>query len=150
MMAGSANMPVNKLWGEGVTGFGSGEDSLENYNSLIESEIRAADLDTILWILKIRCYQLFGREVEDIFIDWKELRVLSSIDEQNINDKKFANILQLFDRQLLTPKETMEILKKQGLLLHDTKAIRGELEEQALLNQSNQADINERKDITES
>ena len=147
MLAGSANMPVNKLWGEGVTGFGSGEDSLENYNSLIESEIRGADLDTILWVLKIRCYQLFGRDIEDLFIDWKELRVLSSIDEQNINDHKFANILQLFDRQLLTPQETMEILKKQNLLLHDTKAIRGELEDMPLLNQSN---LNERRDITVS
>lgn len=148
MMAGSANMPVNKLWGEGVTGFGSGEDSLENYNGLIESEIRGADLDAILWILKIRCYQLFGRDVEDIFIDWKELRVLSSIDEQNINDHKIANILQLFDRQLLTPKETMEILKKQGLLLHETKAIKGELDDMPLLNQANQ--FNEQKDITVS
>lgn len=147
MMAGSANMPVNKLWGEGVTGFGSGEDSLENYNSLIESEIRGADLDTILWMLKIRSYQLFGREIEDIFIDWKELRVLSSIDEQNINDHKFANIMQLFDRQLLTPKETMEILKKQNLLLHDTKAIRGELEDVPLYNKEQ---FSEQRDITVS
>lgn len=147
MMAGSANMPVNKLWGEGVTGFGSGEDSLENYNGLIESEIRGADLDTILWILKIRSYQLFGREIEDLFIDWKELRVLSSIDEQNINDHKFANIMQLFDRQLLTPKETMEILKKQNLLLHDTKAIRGELEDVPLYNKEQ---FSEQRDITVS
>ena len=58
--------------------------------------------------------------------------------------------MQLFDRQLLTPQETMEILKKQGLLLHDTKAIRGELEDMALLNQSNQKDINEQRDITVS
>ena len=150
MMSCSANMPVNKLWGEGVTGFGSGEDSLENYNSMIESEVRAADLDTVLWLLKIRCYQLFGREVEDMFIDWKELRVLSSVDEQNIKDKEFNRLIQLFDRQLLSPQELMEVLKKEELLLHDTKAIRGELEEQALLNQSNQQDINERKDITES
>lgn len=148
MMAGSANMPVNKLWGEGVTGFGSGEDSLENYNALIEAEVRGADLDTILWVLKLRCYQLFGREVEDIFIDWKELRVLSSIDEQNINDHKFANLLQLFDRQLLTPQELMEALKVQGLFIADTKAIKGELEDQALFNQANQ--FNERKDITMS
>jgi hypothetical protein len=147
MMAGSANMPVNKLWGEGVTGFGSGEDSLENYNALIESEVRGADLDTILWVLKLRCYQLFGREVEDIFIDWKELRVLSSIDEQNINDHKIANLLQLFDRQLLTPQELMEALKVQGLFIADTKAIKGELEDAPLLNQSN---FNERKDITVS
>lgn len=135
MMAGSANMPVNKLWGEGVTGFGSGEDSLENYNGLIESEIRAVDLDTIYWILKVRCCQLFGREIEDLFIDWKELRVLSSIDEQNINDHKIENILKLFDRQLLTPQEVMEILKNQELLIHDTKAIRGELDDEILINQ---------------
>lgn len=147
MMAGSANMPVNKLWGEGVTGFGSGEDSLENYNGLIESEIRGADLDAILWILKIRSYQLFNREIEDLFIDWKELRVLSSIDEQNINDHKFANIMQLFDRQLLTPQETMEILKKQNLLLHDTKAIRGELEDVPLYNKEQ---FSEQRDITVS
>lgn len=147
MMAGSANMPVNKLWGEGVTGFGSGEDSLENYNGLIESEIRGADLDTILWVLKIRSYQLFNREIEDLFIDWKELRVLSSIDEQNINDHKFANVMQLFDRQLLTPQETMEILKKQNLLLHDTKAIRGELEDTPLYNKEQ---FSEQRDITVS
>ena len=148
MMAGSANMPVNKLWGEGVTGFGSGEDSLENYNGLIESEIRGADLDVILWVLKIRCYQLFGREVEDLYLDWNELRVLSSIDEQNINDHKIANLLQLFDRQLLTPQELMEALEAQNLFIAKTKALKGELEDQALFNQSNQFD--ERKDITMS
>ena len=146
MMAGSANMPVNKLWGEGVTGFGSGEDSLENYNGLIESEIRAVDLDTIYWILKVRCHQLFGREIDDLYIDWKELRVLSSIDEQNIHDHKIENILKLFDRQLLTPQETMEILKKQELLIHDTKAIRGELDDEILINQA-QFEGNRNNDI---
>lgn len=129
MMAGSANMPVNKLWGEGVTGFGSGEDSLENYNSQIESEIRTPDEGLIYWMLKIRCYQLFGREIEDLYIDWKELRVLSTIDEQNIHDKKIDNVLKLFDRQLLSPQEVMEILKKEGIILHETKAIKGELED---------------------
>lgn len=136
MMAGSANMPVNKLWGEGVTGFGSGEDSLENYNGLIESEIRAVDIDTILWILKIRCYQLFGREVEDIDIDWKELRVLSSTDQQNIDTQKLDNVLKLFDRQLLNPQEVMEILKKEKVLIHDTEALKGKLNDEPLMNKN--------------
>lgn len=135
MIAGSANMPVNKLWGEGVTGFGSGEDSLENYNAQIESEIRGLDTSAIYWLLKIRCYQLFGREIEDINLDWKELRVLSSMDEQNIHDHKIDNILKLFDRQLLTPQEVMEILKKEKVVIHDTKAIRGELEDMPLYNE---------------
>lgn len=129
MMSSAANMPVNKLWGEGVTGFGSGEDSLENYNASIESEIRSQDLDAILWILKIRCWQLFNREIDDIDIDWKSLRVMSSLEEADIHTKRIDNLLKLFDRQLLSPKEFMEIMKKEKMLCYDTKAIRGELED---------------------
>lgn len=145
MIAGSANMPVNKIWGEGVTGFGSGEDSLENYNSQIENEIRTPDNPAIEWMLKLRCYQIFGREVKDLVKTWKNLRVLTAIDEQNIHDKKLANVLQLFDRQLLTPQETMEYLKKQQIFIHDTKALKGELEDQPLLNRED--DFKEQKDI---
>lgn len=133
MMAGSANMPVNKIWGEGVTGFGSGEDSLENYNSQIINEIRTPDNAMIEWVLKLRCYQMFGRELPDLVKTWKNLRVLSAIDEQNIHDHKLANVLQLFDRQLLTPEECMKYLKKQQIFIHDTKALKGELENEALI-----------------
>lgn len=147
MMAGSANMPVNKIWGEGVTGFGSGEDSLENYNSQIENEIRTPDNSVIDWVLKLRCYQTFGREVPDLVKTWKNLRVLSAIDEQNIHDKKLANVLQLFDRQLLSPQEAMQYLKKQQIFIQDTKALRGELEDMELINRSN--DYTETKDIVE-
>jgi len=132
MMAGAANIPVNKLWGEGVTGFGSGEDSLENFNSMVENEVRTPNISAIKWILKLRCYQLFGREVPDLSINWKNLRVLSAIDEQNINDHKLTNAMQLFDRQLLSPQEVMEYLKKQQIFIHDTKALRGELEDMPL------------------
>lgn len=147
MMAGSANIPVNKLWGEGVTGFGSGEDSLENYNSQIENEVRTPANALVNWVLKLRCYQLFGREVEDLVKTWKNLRVLSAIDEQNITDHKLSNVLQLFDRQLLTPQEIMEYLKKEQIFIHDTKALRGELEDVPLVGQ--QTGFTELKDITE-
>lgn len=146
MMSGSSNMPVNKLWGEGVTGFGSGEDSLENYNSQIQNEVRTPDDAVIEWVLKLRCYQLFGQEVFDLVKTWKNLRVLSAIDEQNIHDHKLANILQLFDRQLLTPQETMTYLKKQQIFIHDTKALRGELEDVPLMRQG-QEDNFIQKDI---
>lgn len=132
MMAGSANIPVNKIWGEGVTGFGSGEDSLENFNSLVENEVRTPANNILEWMLRIRCYQLFGREVKDLVKIWKPLRVMSAIDEQNINNHKVNNALQLYDRGLLSPQEIMEYLKKQGIFLHNTKAINGELEDMPL------------------
>jgi phage-related protein (TIGR01555 family) len=146
MMAGSANMPVNKLWGEGVTGFGSGEDSLENYNSQIENEIRSADDAVIDWVLMLRSYQQFGFELPDLTKTWKNLRVLSAIDEQNIHDHKVANILQIYDRQLMSPQEVMEYLKKQQIVIQDTKALRGELEDMPLWNQQNE--FTEIKDVT--
>lgn len=135
MIAGGANMPVNKLWGEGVTGFGSGEDSLENYNSQIQNEVRSADEAAIDWILKIHSYHLFGREVKDLTRTWKNLRVLSAKEEQEIHNYVFNNVMQLFDRQLLTPQETMEYLKKKQIFIHDTKALKGELEDTALISQ---------------
>ncbi len=157
MISGASNIPVNKLWGEGVTGFGSGQDSLENYNSLIETSIRTPDSDIWEWVLKILSYSLFGvYEEGSITQSWNPLRVLSSIDEQNINDHKFANIMQLFDRKLLTPQETMEALNRQKLFRQDTKALRGELEDVALYNQTPDTpndngrnyDITDIKDIT--
>lgn len=145
MMAGAANMPVNKLWGEGVTGFGSGEDSLENYNSQIENEVRSADDAVIDWVLMLRCYQQFGFELPDLTKNWKNLRVLSAIDEQNIADHKFANALQLYDRQFLSPQELALYLKKEQLFVADTRALRGELEDMPLLSQ--QQGFTETKDI---
>lgn len=135
MIAGASKMPVNKIWGEGVTGFGSGEDSLENYNSQIENEIRTDDTPVIEDVLRLRCYELFGREVEDLEMIWKNLRTLNAIDEQNINDHKLGNALQLFDRQLLSPQEVMEYLKKQQIFIHDTKALKGELEDMPIVPQ---------------
>lgn len=146
MISGASRIPVNELWGEGVTGFGSGEDSLEIYNSLVEDEVREPDDDAIAWILKLRSYQIFGRELPDLTKIWKKLRVLSAIDEQNIHDHKVANVLQLFDRQLLSPQEAMEYLKKQQIFIHDTKALRGELEDMPLISQGR--DFTEFKDIT--
>lgn len=132
MIAGASKMPVSKIWGEGVTGFGSGEDSLENYNSQIENEIRADDTAVIEEVLTLRSYELFGREIQDLTMMWKNLRTLNAIDEQNISDHKLANAMQLFDRQLLSPQEVMEYLKKQQIFIHDTKALRGELEDMPL------------------
>jgi hypothetical protein len=62
---------------------------------------------------------------------------MNSIDEQNVKDKKFAEVMQMYDRQLLTPQEVMEYLKRQDIFIHDTKAIKGELEDMPLQTQDN-------------
>lgn len=147
LISACAKMPIAKIWGIGSSGFSSGEDDLENYNAMVENEVREPMMPIIKWAIDLRCIQLFGRKIPDLRIIWKPLRVLSAIDMQNIDDHKVANALQLFDRQLLSPQEIMEYLKKENIFVMDTKAIRGELEDEPLFNNQTQ-DTTKLVDIT--
>ena len=88
-MAASVRMPMTKLFGQSASGFSSGEDDIENYNALIESEVRAKALKVISPVIKLRCQQLFGFIPEHMEIRFNPLRVLSAEQEENVKDKKF-------------------------------------------------------------
>ena len=122
MIASYLKMPVSKIFGEGSNGFSSGEDERENYNSLVENQVRQQMHHVIKWVIDLRCLQLFGRKLPDIKIKWKSLRVMHEDVEQQINTSKIDNVLKMYDRQLLTPKEAMEILKKSNIVNIETKA----------------------------
>ncbi|MGB2578207.1 hypothetical protein AAIR98_000125 [Elusimicrobium simillimum] len=54
-IASDLKMPLTKLFGISATGFNSGEDDIENYNAMIESEIRSKCKYDLLTILEICC-----------------------------------------------------------------------------------------------
>jgi len=83
-------IPGNKLFGEGASGFSSGQDVIETYNGMIESEIRPKQKRNMIWVVKIRCQQLFGFVPDDLEVKFKPLRILSASDEQNIKTAKYA------------------------------------------------------------
>ena len=62
MIAAYLRQPVSKIWGTGSSGFLSGEDDLENYNAMIESEIRPQALRMIKWVVDLRCLQLIWQK----------------------------------------------------------------------------------------
>lgn len=125
LIAGTLRMPKSKLFGIGSTGFSSGEDNLENYNSMIESEIRIQATKLIKWVVDLRCWQLFGRTLPDLKIKWKSLRVLDAKTEQDINTSKINNWLALWDRQIISSQELMELAKREQIILMDTEALQG-------------------------
>lgn len=116
------NMPEVKIWGTGEGGFSNGEDKLELYNSMVESEVREKSLDMVKRVVQLRCLQLFGRQLPDLRIDWENLRLMPESEEQAIRNQKYDNALKLYDRQLLTKKEFVELLKKEKILDVDVKA----------------------------
>ena len=115
-LACSLRMPMSKLFGIPSTGFSSGEDDIENYNGMIESEIRRPLRPVIRKVLDILCVVLFGDIPDDIDFDFKPLRVLGAKEEEEINNSKFNRLMTLYDKGLIDPKELGEMLAKEKLI----------------------------------
>jgi phage-related protein (TIGR01555 family) len=114
-IAACLNMPVTKLFGMSATGFNSGEDDIENYNSMIESEIRPKLKPFIMGLLKIGFQYKFGY-VPQFKIKFPSLRILSAVDEENVKTSKSNRILTWYDRGIITAPKAVEMAKKDGLI----------------------------------
>lgn len=117
-------MPMAKVYGISAAGLGAGEDDIENYNSMIESEIREPSLPICHEVVKLSCRQLFGFEPE-LTIRFKPLRVLSAEAEEEVKTSKQNRLFGFYDRGLLTPQETMETAKKEELHMQDNAVLNG-------------------------
>ena len=124
-VAGDVRMPMTKLFGLSAAGFNSGEDDIENYNALIESEVRAKVREPMHTVIKLRCKQLFGFIPEHFKIKFKPLRVLSAEQEENVKDKKFNRFSALYSQGMYTDQEYAEECRKAEITTIDTEVARG-------------------------
>lgn len=126
-LCAALKIPYNKLFGQSATGFASGEDSMENYNGMIESDVREASKPLVRDAIKLRMQTVFGYVPEFTF-GFKPLRVLSEIEEEEGKNAKQTRALELYDRDLLNGQETMESLHKDGLVNVDSEVLSGQRE----------------------
>lgn len=115
-MASALRMPMTKLFGLSASGFNSGEDDIENYNGMVESEIRRPLRPVIKKVLNLLCISIFGDTYDDLDFEFNPLRVLGADQEEQIKRSKFDRIIGLYDRNLITPKELGEMLAKEKLV----------------------------------
>ena len=118
-------IPRNKLFGESAGGFSSGEDSLENYNAVVEG-IREVAEPLVIDTASLRCQQTHGFVPDDLEVEWPSLRVMKQTDMEDVATKKQARTVTLLDKGLYDAKEASEVLKKDDLLPIDTAVLRGE------------------------
>lgn len=126
-IANDLKMPLTKIFGQSATGFNSGEDDIENYNSMISSEIRGKFDNMIIQALKIVCQKLFGFVPDDLQVSYYPLRELSAEQEQNVNTQKINNLLALYDRGLISEDQLREELNL-------IQVLNIELEKESLIN----------------
>lgn len=109
-------IPVTKLFGTSVGGMGSGEDEIENYNSMLEGEIRAKSKYIVLQVLEICCQKLFGEAPEDLMINFNPLRILSAEQEENVKEKQFRRTMEAYEKGLIPAVEAKQAINKASLL----------------------------------
>jgi hypothetical protein len=117
-------IPYNKLFGLSATGFASGEDSMENYNSMIEVEVRSKARKVLRQIIRLRCLQLWGY-VPKFTFDFKPLRELSGLEEEQVRTSKQNRVMQLRSADQIDGEEADRILHHEGLLMIDTEVGEG-------------------------
>lgn len=118
-IAADLRMPMTKLFGLSASGFNSGEDDIENYNAMIESEYRGKFDHIIIQMIQLICKKLFDFIPDDLQIEYYPLRILGAEEEERVKTQQLNGVLQLYDRGLMTSSELKEELNQLNILRTD-------------------------------
>lgn len=139
-VASDLKMPLTKLFGMSSAGFNSGEDDIENYNAMLESEVRAKSAHSLYDLYHIACMLLFGFIPSDLSFELPPLRTLTAEQVENVKNSKFNRLIQSFQVGALTPEQFLRACDKDNLLgvefaeeLADTPAPVEEQQERSIM-----------------
>lgn len=115
-IASAWRMPMTKLFGLSASGFNSGEDDIEVYNAMIESEVRDRIKPAIHFIADVVCQNIFGMVPDDLDFTFQNLRMMSSEQEETVKAAKYQRLLTARESGLITDKEFREGVNHDDLL----------------------------------
>lgn len=125
-IASDLKMPLTKIFGQSATGFNSGEDDIENYNAMIESEIRGKFDGIIIQIIKLISQKVNGFIPDDLDFKYKPLRVLSTEQEEIVKTSRVNNTMALYDRGLMTSDEVVDEINQQEIFATNLEGAKSE------------------------
>lgn len=115
-IAADVRMPITKLFGMSAAGFNSGEDDIENYNAMVESEVRTKVRPQLNTVVKICCAKALGYVPENIDFEFKPLRIMSSRDESELKSSELNRITSAMQSGLITSDRAAEMVNAARLL----------------------------------
>lgn len=115
-IAADLRMPLTKLFGMSASGFNSGEDDIENYNAMIETEIRSKVKYDLIKMLQICSQILFGYIPDDICVEFKPLRILSAEQQEVVKNNQLQRITSCMQGGLMSVVEAKKAINKENLL----------------------------------
>ena len=118
-IASDCRMPLTKLFGITPSGLGNNDD-VENYNSMVETEIRSKDRPELNKLLKICFRKVFGF-VPAFHFSFKNLRELSPIDESTVKTQKLNRILAGYTNGIITGEQAAIQINAEHIFPHPIK-----------------------------
>lgn len=117
-VAADMRMPITKLFGTTAsTGLGNtDENDMENYNSMVESQVRNKLKFHLLKMVELRCQEHFGFIPDDMEVEFKPLRLLTAEQEENVKTQKFNRLLQARQAGEIDTKTFKEGCNRDNLL----------------------------------
>lgn len=118
-IASAMKMPVTKIFGMSSAGFNSGDDDIENYNSMIEREVRTPAKGVIKTIVKLMCKVVFDYVPDDIDIEFASLRIMKETEEEQLKTSKYNRFRDLYVNGLITKGEFYNLLQEENVINQD-------------------------------
>jgi uncharacterized protein len=112
-VAASLRMPLTKLYGISAAGFSSGEEDTNNYNEMVEADIRGPFKPDIRKVLNVAFANQFGR-VPSFRFTYPQLRALPEKEAEEIKTSVVNRYLGLYDRNILDAAQTLKAIKKEN------------------------------------
>ena len=118
-LACDLRMPMTKLFGLSASGFSSGEDDIENYNAMIESDVRSKCKPGLIKILNIACQKVLGHIPENITFDFKPLRIMTNQQESMVKTDALNRITTAVNSGLCTSEKAVELVNSEKIFSID-------------------------------
>lgn len=125
-IAAAITMPVTKLFGLSASGFNTGESDLENYNAMVEADVRTPMRPTIRRMLEVNMANLWGY-VPTFQFHFPSLRVLSAGEEEEVKTSQTHRHLALYDRGLIDSQEFGQAMRQDSVLAIETRMEKGQV-----------------------
>lgn len=121
-VASALRMPMTKLFGLSASGFSTGEADQDNYNDMVESDVRRPLRPAVRQMVEWACLDLFGY-IPSFRFKWPNLKVVSEQETESIKASVTTRVLQLYDRGLIGPADAGRELKAADALAADAQII---------------------------
>lgn len=138
-------IPMPKLFGTSAGGNNAGEDDIENYVGMVESEVREEAKPLLYELLQYKCISLLG-DSYDLMFKFYPMRTMTAVEEEAVKTSKHARWKDDERTGDLTPQEYMQMQQKEGLIPIESEVSQGAEPEPMMMGEDEGEDPDEKQE----